>query len=54
MRDEDQRIELRTANTLRNVEREQWKTTYDYQFTGMYTNATKCKHAFQSDFFFLW
>jgi len=33
IREEDQRIELRTANALRNVEREQHKTTYDYNFT---------------------
>jgi len=34
LRNEDQRIELRTVNALRNVERDQWKTTYDYSYTG--------------------
>nr|XP_039267789.1 uncharacterized protein LOC120342865 [Styela clava] len=34
LRDENQRIELRTANSLRNVERDQWKTVYQYNYTG--------------------
>ena len=35
LRDEDQRLELRTVNALRNVEHDQWLTTYDYNYTGM-------------------
>ncbi|CAK8679319.1 unnamed protein product [Clavelina lepadiformis] len=34
LRQEDQRLELRSANALRNLERDQWKTTYDYNYTG--------------------
>lgn len=29
------RVSLRTANALRNVERDQWQTTYDRQHTGL-------------------
>ena len=31
----DMRVNLRTANALRNVERDQWQTTYDRQHTGL-------------------
>lgn len=34
LRDESQRLELRSVNCLRNVEREQWKTIYQYNYTG--------------------
>merc|ERR1739842_683 len=34
LREEDQTIQLRTSNCLRNIEREQQVTTYDYNFTG--------------------
>jgi len=34
LRSEDQRLELRTVNALRNVEHDQWLTTYDYNYTG--------------------
>uniref|UniRef100_F6ZKQ1 Uncharacterized protein n=1 Tax=Ciona intestinalis TaxID=7719 RepID=F6ZKQ1_CIOIN len=34
LRSEEQTLELRSVNCLRNIERDQWKTTYDYNYTG--------------------
>ena len=34
-REGDMRVSLRTANALRNVERDQWQTTYDRNHTGL-------------------